>query len=74
MKKILFSLLIIVVATLATYNMYISRNNVKLSDLALSNMEALADDNEWGSRWCYYNPLTVMCVPWGYGVACYCDI
>jgi len=35
--------LIIAIAAVAGYNVYASRSNVKLSDLALANVEALAD-------------------------------
>lgn len=73
-KKILVSIAVIFWVTAATYNVYKSQNSVMLSDLALSNVEALADSNEWESHWCYYNPLTTMCVEWGYGVACYCGM
>lgn len=74
MKKKILSLVVALFAMVAAYNVYISQNNVVLSSLALNNVEALADNNEWGSEWCYYDPFTTMCYPYVYGVACYCDM
>ncbi len=48
MKKKLMGIvtIIIAIAAVAGYNVYASRSNVKLSDLALANVEALADSSE----------------------------
>lgn len=73
-KKLLISVAVVFLVTVASYNVYTSQNHVMLSDLALNNVEALADSNEWGSSWCHYDPLTTMCVEWVYGVACYCGM
>lgn len=60
------------IAAVAGYNVYVSQNDVKLSNLALNNIEALANDNEWGSQNCYMDSYTWNCLPWNNGVACYC--
>lgn len=45
MKKRLLFFIVVVVATVATgYNIYFSQFEVKLSDLALANVEALAQN------------------------------
>ena len=49
-KKIFAALIVAVVATLAGYNIYQSqRAEVTMSDLAMANVEALANDGEGGS-------------------------
>ena len=45
-KKLMGIVTIIAIAAVAGYNVYASRSNVKLSDLALANVEALADSSE----------------------------
>ena len=42
-KKFFATLIVAVVVTFASYNIYQSQNVVALSDLALANVEALAD-------------------------------
>ncbi len=47
MKKKLFGMIVVaVVAIVAGYNVYLSQNETKLSDLVLANVEALADPGE----------------------------
>ncbi len=47
MKKIFLSVTaLFAIAVLAGYNVYSSQNNIKLSDLVLANVEALAQDSE----------------------------
>lgn len=41
-KKIMGLIAVVAVAAVAGYNVYTSHNNVKLSDLTLANVEALA--------------------------------
>ena len=41
-KKIMGLIAIVAIATIAGYNVCASQNNMKLSDLTLSNMDALA--------------------------------
>ena len=43
-KKLISMMAIVAVAIIAGYNVYTSQNNVKLSSLALSNVEALAEN------------------------------
>lgn len=40
--------IVAIVFAVAGYNVYISQDNVKLSDLALNNVEALANSSESG--------------------------
>lgn len=42
-KKFIAAMIAVVVAVFAGYNIYQSQNTVALSDLALANVEALAD-------------------------------
>lgn len=52
-KKILGVIAIVAVAAVAGYNVYTSQSsNVKLSDLALSNIEALANSGEGSQSDC----------------------
>ena len=53
MKKRLFitSILVAVVTVMAGYNVYTSQNNVEVSDLILTNVEALASNNESDFGW-----------------------
>lgn len=47
-KKILGMTVIAMIAIVASYNVYILQEDVKLSGLLLSNVEALADNSESG--------------------------
>ena len=51
-KKLMGIVTIIAIAAGAGYNVYASRSNVKLSDLALANVEALADSSEGSQSDC----------------------
>ena len=51
-KKLMGIVTIIASAAVAGYNVYASRSNVKLSDLALANVEALADSSEGSQSDC----------------------
>lgn len=70
-KKMMGIIAIAAVAVVAGYNVYTSQNDVKLSDLTLNNIEALASSNEGGSSYCRMNSVWY-CTPWATGVACYC--
>lgn len=72
-KKFYMAVIVALIVTTAGYNMYSAYRTTKLSDLALANVEALAY-GEWPSETCYYNPYTTMCVQWGTGIACYCNM
>ena len=52
-KKLMGIVTIIAIAAVAGYNVYASRSNVKLSDLALANVEALADGEGTNAGYCY---------------------
>lgn len=47
-KKVIGIIAVLAIAAVAGYNVYTSQNNVKLSDLVLNNVEALADPSESG--------------------------
>lgn len=64
-------LAVVAIAAVAGYNVYTSQNDVKLSDLTLNNIEALASNNEWGNNDCRMND-DWYCVPWAVGIGCYC--
>lgn len=51
-KKVLGTIAFVAVAALAGYNVYTSQNKVKLSDLALNNVEALANLGEGSQSDC----------------------
>lgn len=59
-KKIMGLIAVVAIVTVAGYNVYTSQNNNgKLSDLALSNVEALADPNESSQKGCKLNLLYI---------------
>lgn len=56
MKKKLFGVIVVaVVAIVAGYNVYLSQNETKLSDLVLANVEAFAWGGETGGPY-YLRP------------------
>ena len=71
-KKVLGVIAVVAVAAIAGYNVYTSQNDVKLSDLVLSNVEALANAKEGGNECigCLYkianlsNVRRLGCMPW----------
>jgi hypothetical protein len=63
-KKMMGIIAAVAVAVVAGYNIYASQSNVKLSDLALANVEALANNNEWDT------PFYVHPCPTGPGTEC----
>ncbi len=73
MKKRIIGIAAIIVLV-AGYNIYVSRSDVKLSNLALSNVEALADDTEWVTYYCRMSPWTWECKNTVYGTVCYCNM
>lgn len=60
-KKFFAAMIVAVVAVCASYNTYQSQNANTLSDLALTNVEALAFDPEWGSTISPCMPSTSSC-------------
>lgn len=73
-KRIIGMAAIILVALVAGYNIYVLRSDVKLSNLALSNIEALAGDTEWVTYYCRMSPWTWECKNTVYGTVCYCNM
>lgn len=47
-KKVMGIIVVVAIAAVAGYNVYTSQNDVKLSNLALNNVEALASSGEGG--------------------------
>ena len=60
-KKVLGVIAVVAVAAIAGYNVYTSQNDVKLSDLVLSTVEALANAKEGGNECigCVYTRLQI---------------
>lgn len=50
-KKFFAAMIVAVVAMFAGYNIYVSQQTSTLSDLALANVEALANDESFGEWW-----------------------
>lgn len=73
-RKILSVMVVAAVAALASYNVYMSKNDVKLSNLALNNVEALANSNEGGDSNCHRETTTWQCTYWASGSLCYCGL
>ena len=51
-QKIMSIIAVVAVAAITGYNVYTSQSNVKLSDLALANIEALASSGEGSQSDC----------------------
>lgn len=47
-KKILSATFVVAMAAIAGYNTYVNQAKVEMSDMALANVEALAEDHECG--------------------------
>lgn len=72
MKKKLLSVIVAVVFVMcAGYNVYIGQNAKSLSDLALTNVEALAN-GEGGGFNCWWYGDWSQCIPYGNGLGCPC--
>lgn len=58
----------------ASYSVYSSKSETKISDLALDNVEALA--YEWGGTNCFWQSPGnwYSCIPWGNGLGCPCGM
>ena len=72
MKKMIKIAFVAAFAAIAGYGVYANQKTDVMSDLALANVEALADGGEWGSTTCYWIGDYYSCPPWGTGVACIC--
>ena len=47
-KKILGATFVVAMAAIAGYNTYVNQTKVEMSDMAMANVEALAEDHECG--------------------------
>lgn len=76
-RKILGIFTVIAIAAVAGYNVYTSMNKeIQLSDLALANVEALAQ-REWGQgmpTYCFINKSVWYCIMQRGDTACYCEM
>ena len=62
-KKVMGIIVAAVITVVAEYNMHTSQNEMKLSDLVLANVEALADGGEYpGSP---NERVDLICAIWG---------
>ena len=52
-KKMMGIIAIVAIAAVTGYNVYVSQSNAKLSNLALNNIEALADNEDTTNHACY---------------------
>lgn len=72
MKKKLLSVIVAVVFVMcAGYNVYVGQNTKSLSDLALTNVEALAN-GEGGGFNCRWSADRTVCNSWGSWLGCPC--
>lgn len=72
-KKVVAAMVVAVVAIFASYNVYTSQKAVVMSDLALSNVEALA--YEWDDHSsCRWDTLFDVCLWKADGTYCYCGV
>ena len=73
MKKLVKRTVVVALAAIAGYGVYVNQKTDALSDLALANVEALAN-GEWGTgfncRWADANYW--FCTPLGDGLGCPC--
>ena len=71
-KKILKVAFVAAIAMVSGINVFNAQKTEMLSDVALANVEALAED-EWNEQTCFWLDAEYkFCVPWGTGVACIC--
>ncbi len=69
-KKFFATLIVAVVATFAGYNIYQSQRTVTMSDLALANVEALANGESGASTNCRWDTTFRRCTKINYGSVC----
>ncbi|MBQ4057069.1 MAG: hypothetical protein IJD32_08245 [Bacteroidaceae bacterium] len=72
-KNIRAVMMIAAVALIAGVNVFNSQRAIAMSDIALANVEALADD-ETGDTSCRMNTKTWICDHTGDSSHCYCGI
>lgn len=71
MKKKLFGIIIIaMVAVAAAWNVCENKNEVSLTDLALSNVEALANEEWGGGSYCQWDDTNKECTRLASGPVC----
>lgn len=71
-KNILKVAFVAAIALVSGINVFNAHKTETLSDVALANVEALAE-KEWDEQTCFWVDSDYMfCLPWGTGVACIC--
>ena len=71
-KKMIKAAFVAAIAVVSGINVFNAQKSEMLSDVALANVEALAE-GEWNEQTCFWLDAGYMfCVPWGTGVACIC--
>ncbi len=72
-KKFIGLMTVVAITIIAGYNVYISHSSLKLSDLVLSNVDALASSYEWKDTDCaWVDSDYQFCTPWGNTIGCVC--
>lgn len=69
-KKIFGAALIAAMALAAGWNFNQSKNEVELSDLALANVEALANEEWGGGKYCQWDDTNKRCTRQASGPVC----
>ena len=69
-KKIFGIIIIAVVAIVAGWNYQQGKTDVKLSDLALANVEALAEEEWGGGEYCQWDATNKYCTRYASGPVC----
>lgn len=71
MKKKIFGVaLIAAMAVAASWNFNQSKNETKLSDLAMANVEALANEDWGGGKYCQWDSTNKYCTRQASGPVC----
>lgn len=72
-KKFFATMIVAVVVVCASSTVYQSQNTNTLSDLALANVEALAESEESGGYNCYWDDANYSnCIRFGQFIGCPC--
>lgn len=70
MKKLFGIIAIAAIAAVAGWNFIQSNNEVELSDLALANINALADEEWGGGKYCQWDATNKYCTRKASGPVC----
>ncbi len=70
MKKIIMVVFVATITATAGWNFIQSQNDVNLSDLALANVEALANEENGGGKYCQWDDTNKVCNRTASGPVC----